>query len=614
MRKFYDIETFKNYFLIVAQREDWGYDEFEVLENPTFIELVNFINDGVLVGFNNHRFDDPVIASMLTKVEAIGIPYDQPIPPMWAYEFSQEIIMNQDNKYFSGLDVVTEDVMRYRGFDTMLNLKSFESVLGMEVVESAYDFHEPLSEDGKLSTLNYCKHDVVATRKAFEMLQDKGNVSAIENLRIFVGEKLGVKPETLVKSSPNSMLIKLLKNPSYDRKNFFNYIDSCEFDYAFSDPDFKEWYDKISTWVDTPLETQMEIGEPVLEFERNNVEYRFAKGGGHGHNFEKIFADCEHDDFSSLYPSIMILILALGEECTELFEEIVNTRLEAKRTGNKSLANALKLIINSIYGLCRSEMSGAQLFNKYLGLDVCIVGQVMLYDLALRIEAKGGTLINVNTDGIIYKSNGNDLEIRHTINDFAKRVRIGIENDKMAYYFAEHVNSYFVLDEEFNTIETKGTFSKKPYYNNLASPQHVIDTFVAELKGEEPPSMELLFERNPEAFILRAKNTKVREFTFGLSEEYDRYGKRGQLLKKKGYEFYPLYEFGHQFRGYAVTDGYSLKNKGKNKKDETTYSEIGTLKTAKHPTTTYSFTLKNNRIDYSYYEEQSNAIINSIKH
>lgn len=51
---FYDIETFKNYFLIVGKF--WHKDKFYVWENPNMVDLVNFLGKGRLIGFNNHRF------------------------------------------------------------------------------------------------------------------------------------------------------------------------------------------------------------------------------------------------------------------------------------------------------------------------------------------------------------------------------------------------------------------------------------------------------------------------------------------------------------------------------------------------------------------------------
>lgn len=216
-----------------------------------------------------------------------------PIPPEWAYEIGQNIINADTDQYFAGLTQATEDVMKYRDFETnMLNLKSFESVLGMDIVESSYDFHKPLPPEGIESTLAYCKNDVLATERAYDFLYDKGAVTAVETLRQFVADKLGVISDSLVKSSTNSLMIKLFKDPHYDRQAFFDYMERCDFSYAMSDPNFKAWYDKIIGWADD----RMKLEEPELEFTRNNVEYRFAKGGCHGHNRKLIWKNVTDKD------------------------------------------------------------------------------------------------------------------------------------------------------------------------------------------------------------------------------------------------------------------------------------------------------------------------------
>lgn len=607
MRTFYAIKAFPNYFVVAAQNEEQSENEFEVLENPSFMKLVNFLSEKeLLVGFRNHVFDDVVVSSMMAKAQEEKYPMNEPMPPMWAYTFAEELNNNEGDKYFSGLKQPTEDVIKYRDFETQLNLKSFESVLGMDIVESSYDFHEPLDEEGIKSVLAYCKHDVVAARRSFNLLEERGSVSAVVNLRNWVADRLDMPPETLLKSSANSMLIKLFKNPSYNRQTFFDYIERCDFAYAFADEKFVEWYEKIIHWADDPLK----LDTPELEFVRNGVEYKFALGGGHGHNEELIFSDCEHDDFESLYPMIMIRILALGTDCTALFQEIVNTRLHAKRV-DRDLAIALKLIINSIYGLCRSSKSGAQLFNKYLGLDVCIVGQVMLYDLALRFEALGATIINVNTDGIIYKNNGNGDAISAMTKDFSERVGINLASEHFDYYFAQHVNSYFILDADLNVIEKKGWFSAKPYSNNLASPKYVIDYFRATIDSSKRQyaSLEYMFEDDPLSFTLRAKNTKNFKFCYGVTVEHDRFGKRGEVLKKKGEEFYPYYTFGKQFRGYATKNGHDLR---KTKVETGKHIAVGTLKTNKVDNVRFNFTATRDTIDVHYYQQLADEVIDAI--
>lgn len=606
-RTFYDIETYPDYFLLVAQEDSWDYDRFDELENPTGTQLINFIANRNLVGFFNHGFDDVVISTILNRLQASYVPLDQKINPLWVYEIAQELIEGETDRFFGGLQQTTEDVMKYRGGRTNdLNLKGFENILLMPIVETPYDFNKPLVTRYKKKKVNYyCRNDVVATRKSFEYEDKNGSVDAVQTLRKFIAQKLDIPEERLVKSGTNSMMIKLLQNPTYDRSNFFKYIDKCNFEYAFSDPDFMKWYKKIIHYADDKLK----LDDPILEFERNGFNWKFAKGGGHGHSLMTMFQKVFGRDFASLYPWILINICGLGEHCTALYREIVETRIKAKKSKNKVLAEGLKLAVNSLYGLTRSINNGAQLYNKYLGLDICIAGQVILYDLALRYEAAGATLVNGNTDGLLYVTNGHDDEINAISEEFAKRVNIELDLEEYPYYFAEHVNSYFVFDSYGNDVKRKGTFANvKPYSNNWASPNYVINYFKSETLGTPMDSWESIFENTPTDFILRAKNTKDLEFNFGITIPLERYGKNGRRLKD-GEDFLPIQAIGKQFRGFATKDGYALRNynfkTGK-------YVENGALKTGKIKSN-YSLECDDfENINLDYYSIQADAIIQQI--
>lgn len=604
---FYDIETFPNYFLLVGK---YANSECTIVENPSLTELLNFINKGRLIGFNNHKFDDVVLSSMINKALAERVPLDEPLPARWAYDFGQEIINADVNVYFQGLDMVTEDVMKYRDFETnALNLKAFGNMLGLPIVESQFDFHQDVNELGKKLTVEYCINDVITTQKAYEFLEKRGSVSAVETLRQYVADKLGENSERYVKKSTNSLLINLIKNPSYDRSKFFEYMEKCDFSYAMADPNFKDWYEHIVNWVDDPLK----LNEPVLEFVSHNMLFKFGKGGGHGHSLQLMFENLFDIDVASLYPSILINILGLGEE-TALFKEIVETRVANKKT-NPKLASGLKLFINSLYGLTRSATSGAQLYDAHLGLDICIAGQVMLYDLALRMVEIGATLVNFNTDGIYYQSNGFDIALDEMVAEFSERTNLQFDKEHFDYYFAKDVNNYFIYNKQedgsLKLSATKGVFGKKPFFNNYASSYHTMEHFKHQILKKQTRSMTDIYKENPDFFTVRLKNTRQFELHQGLVYTFERYGAKGQLLKKQGEEFVPVNSLGHHFRGYATKDniGYRLQNlNAKTGK----FTEIGTLATKKHPSNFIMSLPSIDELNFDYYQEPANNLIDTI--
>lgn len=319
----------------------------------------------------------------------------------------------------------------------------------------------------------------------------------------------------------------------------------------------------------------------------------------------------------ALYPSLLINLNGLGTEYTGLFKEIVDTRVKAKKT-NKKLAQALKLAVNSLYGLTRSSTSGAQLYDKYLGLDICVAGQVMLYDLTLRLEELGLTIVQVNTDGIYYTTNDDPIleaMAEDLIAKFSKQTNLGFDGEPYDFYFAKDVNNYFILnksDDDLKLVAQKGVFNRKPYSTNYIVPWYVMEYFKAQIQGVEAPTMEDLWKRDPSAFMIRAKDTKLFDFHFGLERVYTRYSeKTGKALKKPGVEFIPFLNFGKQFRGYAVKEEHGYKIQNWNYKTSK-FTQVGTLKTGKHETYFTMDDVTFDMLDLNYYQEQADLIIEKI--
>lgn len=605
-RKFYDIETFPNLFLIVGKIE--GEPNYDVLVNPNFLQIINFIADGTtLIGFNNHHYDDLVLSAMLTRAQHERLPIDVPIPTQWVKEFSDRLIAKEIDEFCSGLDQPTEDVMRYRDFETnSLNLKSFESMLGMTIIETPRDFNEPVPESEWNSVIAYCSNDVLATENAYHYLKDKGSVGAVESLRAFVADSTSTDLDRLTKLSTNSLMIRLLGESDYDRSNLFRYLEQCDFSYALGDPNFKAWFDKIMNWVDDPLKLE----EPILEFERNDVLFKFALGGGHGANKRTIFHKCVDVDFASLYPNIIINLNGLGTATTDKYAELVEIRVASKKT-NKVLAQGLKLFINSLYGLTRSKKSGAQIYDEHLGLDICIVGQVMLYDLSLRLEELGVVLVNINTDGIIYDPAGVDEQVLDELwHDFSRRVNIQLDSTTLEWFFAKDVNNYFVLDGEFKPDKMKGIFGHKPFSNNAVVPKAVMNWYAHALNPEIPIiSLSEYWDQCSDDFVLRAKSNRNFHFTLGILETKPRYGKRGQRLKYDEEMYMPMTAIGHQFRGYPVNDGWDLRVFNTTTRK---YVHNSTLKTAKFSCKFAVNIPEFDELNLEYYNRQIDELVDKI--
>ena len=121
--------------------------------------------------------------------------------------------------------------------------------------------------------------------------------------------------------------------------------------------------------------------------------------------------------YTSYYPYIMWKYHIAPEHIHEatfnkMIGYLIETRVKCKHTknedglvikgvDNKIGAEALKIVINSIYGKFGSDLFW--LFDNIAKLKVTINGQLMTMTLIEELELNGIHVISANTDGIVIK-------------------------------------------------------------------------------------------------------------------------------------------------------------------------------------------------------------------
>lgn len=110
-------------------------------------------------------------------------------------------------------------------------------------------------------------------------------------------------------------------------------------------------------------------------------------------------------DVASYYPKLIlqtkIVPSAIGPQFLEIYEQWYNTRLSAKREGNKKKADSLKTFLNGTFGKLNSMWS---IFYDPQGfIQVTIGGQLSLLMLIEMLETCGISVVSANTDGIVIK-------------------------------------------------------------------------------------------------------------------------------------------------------------------------------------------------------------------
>ena len=142
----------------------------------------------------------------------------------------------------------------------------------------------------------------------------------------------------------------------------------------------------------------------------------------------------------------------------EVFEQIVKRRLEAKKSGDKATANALKLVINTTYGAMLNQYN--DLYDPLMGRSVCISGQLYLLELANHLykEVSGLRIVQLNTDGIMIEFDEDDYTaVRAIVGEWENRTGFEMEEDSVIKLAQKDVNGYV-------EVQTDGSVKKKGGY------------------------------------------------------------------------------------------------------------------------------------------------------
>ena len=140
----------------------------------------------------------------------------------------------------------------------------------------------------------------------------------------------------------------------------------------------------------------------------------------------------------------------------KIYEKMLERRIQAKKSGDKALANALKLVANTTYGAMLNKYN--DLFNPLMGRSVCISGQLYLLELANHLAAECETLkiIQLNTDGIMVSFEDVEyLKVSEITQEWQDRTGFELEEDVIKEIIQKDVNNYIEIACDGN-LKVKG--------------------------------------------------------------------------------------------------------------------------------------------------------------
>ena len=520
---FYDVEVFPNLFLVNWKIEGEGKPVVRMI-NPTSAEIEELMRFR-LVGFNCRRYDNHILYARL-----MGYTNEQ------LFSLSNRIINGSANCFFGeAYNVSYTDV--YDFCSKKQSLKKWEIELGIHHQELGLPWDQPVPEEMWTKVAEYCDNDVIATEAVFNAR--KADFTARQILADVAG--------MTVNDTTNSLTTKIIFGNNRKPQDQFNYRFMGEVT-----PDCEPWtitedmvlYDHLG---DENFTLFNKDGKPVFPgytFEGGKSIYRGEEVGEGGYVYAEpgMYSNIALLDIASMHPSSIVAEELFGPEYTKRFNEILQARIaikhkefdKAKKMLNGALAKyltdeaaaadlaqALKIAINSVYGLTSASFDHPFRDNRNKDNIVAKRGALFMVNLKHEVQRRGFTVAHIKTDSI--KIPDATPEIIQFVMDYGKQYGYNFEHeatyDRMclvndAVYIAKykdgkHAGEWTATGTQFHVPYVfKKLFSKEPIeFEDMCETKSVTSALYLDMNEGLPDVSEL--EKELERIVKRAKEFGV---------------------------------------------------------------------------------------------------------
>lgn len=446
----YDVEVFCEDWLVVLKDMETG--KYTVVHNDNEELKQCIAEENIYVGFNSKHYDQFIIKAIccgFTPQEVkqandylIGGGQGWEYPPLRDFFFR-----------FNNVDI--KDDMQIG-----LSLKAIEGHLGLSVEESTvpFDIDRALTEDELKETAKYCMHDVDTTERLVELRKDY-----LKN-KINLGKLAGLSDVKAMGMTNAKLTAALLKASAqtHDDERKYQYPENLLREYI--PQEVFGFFDKMYD----PEISDKELFSGKLELSIGECPVTIGYGGIHGAIPNFIWEESEtsvirNKDVGSYYPHLCTIngYTSRNIPSPQIYEDVLSRRMEAKASGDKATANALKLVCNTTYGAMLNKYN--DLYDPLMGRSVCISGQLYLLELAEHCfqEIESLRIVQLNTDGIMVECHPKDLgRLDEICEEWQTRTGFELETDSVIRIAQKDVNNYVEVQPDGST-KAKGGYLVK---------------------------------------------------------------------------------------------------------------------------------------------------------
>ena len=476
-----DIESYPNYFLIAIRRI--GNEKIirhelrsrsEIFDVDIRKAIYRQVTKNTIVTFNGLVYDFPMLSAALSKYTceqlnklSSSVIASNKVDWMIYRDYQLEQIKSDHIDLFGPSPGVRVGLKTFAGRMNFHNLQDLPYPPGTVLTEKEMD-----------EVSDYCDNDLDITENLYNKIKPeidlRRDMSKEYDLDL-VSKSDAQIAEAVIKKELTKVMGKIPKRPTMKGDVRFKYKAP---DYIhFENESFKEGL-KLATSLDFTLNAAGSVKLPAelskLKLTLGESTYKLGGGGLHSQEKSRFYIPAADEimvdfDVASQYPSIILnndyYPRHLGPSFITVYRNIVERRLEAKRSGDKVTNASLKIVINSAYGKLGSKYS--ILYDPSMVSQVTLTGQLTLLMLIERLEAKGAKVISANTDGIVVIIKKKDFSIIDgVLFDWEDETGFELEDAEYKALYSRDVNNYLAVKPD-DTYKGKGIFTLDTLTKNL---------------------------------------------------------------------------------------------------------------------------------------------------
>jgi len=502
-RLVYDIECYENYFLIAFWSQTWKrvvYFELTPTHPLNIPKLKWIIENFTIVSFNGNQYDAPILALALagrSNIQLKGATFEIIVNgtrPSDVLRSAKVKALKLDH-----IDLIEVAPLR-------ASLKIYGGRLHAPKMQDLPFHPDTVLNSNQMAIVRwYCVNDLVNTQMLHDALKEQ--LSLRESLSSEYGMDLRSKSDAQI---AEAVIREELERLSGHR--IFPPTIEPGTAYSYRIPNFIRYETPLMNWALNVVRharfivsDEGNIGMPEelkeLKLQIADGVYRMGVGGLHSSEERKAtIADDEtilvDRDVTSYYPFIILNLGLyphhLGANFLKVYRGIVERRLQAKKSGNKVIADSLKITINGSFGKLGSRFSA--LYSPDLLIQTTITGQLSLLMLIERLELRGITVVSANTDGIAIKCpKARRDELNWVIGQWERDTGFETEETEYRALYSRDVNNYIAVykepiknkDGSFTYSKLKGAYAKSGLQKNPTN-SICVDAVIAQVVHGTP--------------------------------------------------------------------------------------------------------------------------------